>query len=67
MKNWRIPHYGCGDEVEPKEKQKKGQFFNVKNPTLVNGSYVAYKIDGKDRFGTFEGRRRYNEFYLIRQ
>lgn len=27
---------------------------------------MAYLIVGRDRFGTFEGKRRYNEFYLIR-
>ena len=66
MKNWRIPHYGCGDEQDL-TKSEKGQYFTVRNPTLVNGSYVAYKIVGRDRFGTFEGRRRFNEFFLIRQ
>jgi hypothetical protein len=53
--------YGCKKENAGKE------FFTCRSPCLVNGSYVAYLIVGKDRFGTFEGKRRYNEFFLIRK
>jgi len=69
IKHWRIPHYGCGGDGpnSPQIKtEESGEFFTVKNPSLVNGSYVAYLIVGRDRFGSFEGKRRYNEFYLIR-
>ena len=37
------------------------------DPTLLNGKYVVYKVSGVDERGPFEGNRRYNEFFLLRQ
>lgn len=37
------------------------------DPSLLNGKYVVYKVTGSDRMGSFEGNRRYNEFFLLRQ
>lgn len=37
------------------------------DPTLLNGKYVVYKVAGTDKVGPFEGNRRYNEFFLLRQ
>ena len=36
-------------------------------PSLLNGKYVVYKVMGTDANGSFEGNRRYNEFFLLRQ
>ena len=37
------------------------------DPSLLNGKYVVYKVMGEDQNGSFEGNRRYNEFFLLRQ
>lgn len=37
------------------------------DPSLLNGKYVVYKVMGADTNGPFEGNRRYNEFFLLRQ
>ena len=58
--------YGCKGGQNDKGDGYK-EFFTCRSPSLVNGKYVAYLIVGKDRFGTFEGKRRYNEFFLIRK
>jgi hypothetical protein len=57
MHRFRIPHYGCdyGNEA-----------FKVISPSLINNKYVAYTVKGEDKLGPFEGKRRYNEFYLVR-
>lgn len=40
--------------------------FTVRDPTLTSGT-MLYKIGGRDREGTFEGLRRYNEFFLLHE
>lgn len=41
--------------------------YSLGHPTLLNGKYVVYKVSGVDSHGPFEGNRRYNEFFLLRQ
>ena len=53
----RIPQYGC---------ERSNEAFAVTQPSMINNKFVAYTVKGVDKLGTFEGRRRYNEFYLIR-
>lgn len=38
--------------------------FGVSNPTLQAG-HIVYHVKGVDRVGTWEGLRRYNEFYVL--
>ena len=40
--------------------------FTVKNPQNVGG-HIAYEVKGEDKTGKFEGLRRYNEFYALRE
>jgi sorting nexin-1/2 len=54
---YKIPHYGeLGKSIK----------FEVSQPQLTNGKYVAYFIRGEDALGQFEGKRRYNDFYTLR-
>ena len=58
MKNFRIRQFA----------QDRAQAnFGLMDPSLLNGKYVVYKVLGQDSLGTFEGNRRYNEFFLLRQ
>lgn len=57
MKKFKIPQYGCEHTKET---------FQVVSPSLINNKYVAYTVKGEDNLGSFEGKRRYNEFYNIR-
>lgn len=38
--------------------------FSVANPQDMNGS-IHYEVKGLDRQGAWEGKRRYNEFFLL--
>ena len=38
--------------------------FYVRNPQ-DNGGHIAYDTKGKDRQGSWEGKRRYNDFYNL--
>lgn len=58
MKNFKIKQFA---------KEKAHPAFALSDPTLLNGKYVVYKVSGLDIKGHFEGNRRYNEFFLLRQ
>ena len=53
----KIPLYGC-DSCDDS--------FSVQQPSMINNKFVAYQVCGSDKLGNFEGRRRYNEFYVLR-
>jgi len=57
MATFKVPLFGC---------DKGNPLFSVKSPVLTN-KFVSYGITGEDSMGVFEGQRRYNEFYLLRQ
>ena len=38
--------------------------FSVSNPQDMGGS-IFYEVKGRDRLGTWEGKRRYNEFFML--
>jgi hypothetical protein len=57
MNKFRIPHYGCDHAKET---------FLILSPSLINNKFIAYTVKGEDNLGVFEGKRRYNEFFLIR-
>lgn len=40
--------------------------FVVDNPIKLAG-HIVYHVKGVDKLGTFEGNRRYNEFYVLHQ
>ncbi len=54
---YKIPHYG---------ELGKNLKYEVNQPALTNGKYVTYNIKGEDALGQFEGKRRYNDFYALR-
>ena len=54
---YRIPHYG---------DLTNNIHFEVIKPCLIQNKYVAYQLKGEDSLETFEGMRRYNEFYMLR-
>ena len=58
MKNFRIRQFA---------KDRANPNFGLMDPSLLNGKYVVYKVMGEDQNGNFEGNRRYNEFFLLRQ
>ena len=39
--------------------------FSVRNPQDFNG-HIVYEVTGRDDQGVFECKRRYNEFYVLR-
>jgi hypothetical protein len=42
--------------------------FGIGNPSLLQGKYVVYMTTGVDTTGiAFQGNRRYNEFFLLRE
>lgn len=54
---YRIPHYGdLSDNMH----------FEVVKPCLISNKYVTYQIKGEDTMDSFEGMRRYNEFFSLR-
>ena len=57
MKNFRIRQFA---------KDRAHSEFGLLDPSLLNGKYVVYKVTGTDSSGSFEGNRRYNEFFLLR-
>ena len=57
MKNFRIRQFA---------KDRANPNFGLMDPSLLNGKYVVYKVMGEDQNGSFEGNRRYNEFFLLR-
>lgn len=57
MTKFKIPLYGCDHSRES---------FQVISPTLINNKFITYTVKGEDNLGYFEGKRRYNEFFLIR-
>ena len=54
---YRIPHYG---------DLSNNVHFEVVKPCLVSNKYVAYVGKGEDSLESFEGIRRYNEFFMLR-
>lgn len=40
--------------------------FSVSNPQDMGGS-IFYEVKGKDRQGPWEGKRRYNEFFVLQE
>lgn len=40
--------------------------FTVSNP-LMSGGHIVYSVKGVDKQGTWEGQRRYNEFYVLHE
>jgi sorting nexin-1/2 len=40
--------------------------YSVKNPQ-DNGGHIAYEVRGKDRQGSWECKRRFNEFFLLHE
>lgn len=58
MKNFKIRQFAM---------DKANCAFGLMDPSLLNGKYVVYKVCGVDSQGPFEGNRRYNEFFLLRQ
>jgi hypothetical protein len=42
------------------------QYFIVSKPVLKNG-HVFYNVKGIDADGTWEGQRRYNEFFCLHE
>jgi hypothetical protein len=40
--------------------------FSVANPQDMAGS-IHYEVKGRDRQGPWEGKRRYNEFFLLQE
>ena len=38
--------------------------FVVDNPVAISG-HIVYHVKGVDKHGTWEGNRRYNEFYVL--
>ena len=59
LKDFKIQLYGC---------QKSQETFSLGKPSLLNGKYVVYMTSGKDCSGVpFQGNRRYNEFYQLRE
>jgi len=40
--------------------------FSVRNPHDVGGN-IVYDCKGKDSIGIWEGKRRYNEFFLLHE
>ncbi|CDW84248.1 UNKNOWN [Stylonychia lemnae] len=57
LQKYRIPHYGI---------MTSNTRFEVIQPALINNKYVTYHINGEDSLGQFDGKRRYNEFYQLR-
>jgi ligand-binding sensor protein len=49
--------YGCNNAIKT---------YTVSAPIMINNKYVAYVVVGEDRLGLFDGKRRYNEFYMVR-
>lgn len=42
--------------------------INVRDPVLEeSGGFTSYMISGMDRSGAFEIRRRFNDFYILRE
>lgn len=39
----------------------------MRDPVLEEGGYTSYVISGVDRTGAFEIRRRFNDFYVLRE
>lgn len=38
--------------------------FSVANPQDVGGN-IHYEVKGRDKQGVWEGKRRYNEFFIL--
>jgi sorting nexin-1/2 len=55
---FKIPHYGDLAHCH---------HYEVIKPCLINNKYVAYQVKGEDNLDSFEGMRRYNEFFTMRQ
>jgi hypothetical protein len=53
----KIPHYGDLAHC---------LHFEVIKPCLINNKFVAYQVKGEDNIGSFEGMKRYNEFFALR-
>ena len=51
-------HELMGDEIENE--------FTVRDP-INSGGHIVYKVTGKDKEGTFEIERRYNEFFILHE
>ena len=49
------------------DMERANPTFGLMDPSLLNSKYVVYKVTGEDSHGLFEGNRRYNEFFLLRQ
>ncbi len=57
MKNFKIKQYAM---------DRANLAFGIIDTSLLNNKYVVYKVHGVDSKGSFEGNRRYNEFFLLR-
>lgn len=56
------------EKIELLREPTSGIIIKVKDPILEGGgSFTSYLIAGSDKLGTFEGRRRFNEFFLLRE
>ncbi len=55
---FKIPHYGDLAHCH---------HYEVIKPCLINNKFVAYQVKGEDNLDSFEGMRRYNEFFTLRQ
>ena len=59
-------------EEKQQKKEVRGQLnqieIKVSDPQLdQSGGYTTYMISGHDKLGTFEIRRRYNDFFYFRE
>ena len=67
---------GAGEQIQDEAIFKAGQYeamttetarkFSVRNPQ-DHGGHIVYECKGVDSKGEWEGKRRYNDFYNLRQ
>lgn len=67
IKRFRIPQYGFQEASGAAGSQNPlASQWKLTQPQLVNNSYIAYDIEGKDHLGPFNAQRRYNNFFELR-
>lgn len=67
IKRFRIPQYGFQEMGGAAGSQNLiASQWKLTQPQLVNNSYIAYDIEGKDHLGPFNAQRRYNNFFELR-
>lgn len=55
------------EKIELLKDPSTGVNIKVKDPIMeAGGSFTSYMVVGTDKLGSFEMRRRFNEFFLLR-